>query len=89
MLAVAQDPGASGKRITATIDAAKTSAPVSPYLYGQFIEHIADTVNRSVWAEMIDDRKFYYTIDSKTAAPHPRAAGSPTRGVPSDRTYPL
>jgi alpha-N-arabinofuranosidase len=68
-LAVAQNPGASGERITATIDAAKTSAPVSPYLYGQFIEHIADTVNRSVWAEMIDDRKFYYTIDSKTAAP--------------------
>ncbi|HUP02728.1 MAG TPA: hypothetical protein VMU19_01985 [Bryobacteraceae bacterium] len=57
------------KRITATVDASKTSPPVSPYLYGQFIEHIADTVNRSVWAEMIDDRKFYYTIDSKTPAP--------------------
>ncbi len=68
-LAAAQEPGASPKRITATIDAAKTSAPVSPYVYGQFIEHIADTVNRSVWAEMVDDRKFYYPIDSKTAAP--------------------
>jgi alpha-N-arabinofuranosidase len=68
-LAVAQDSGASAKRIAATIDVTKTSAPVSPYLYGQFIEHIADTVNRSVWAEMIDDRKFYFPIDSKTPAP--------------------
>jgi alpha-L-arabinofuranosidase len=69
MLAPAQTPGAAGKRIAATVDAAKTAAPVSPYLYGQFIEHIADTVNRSIWAELIDDRKFYYTVDSKTAAP--------------------
>jgi alpha-N-arabinofuranosidase len=68
-LAVAQNPSAPERRISATVDAAKMGAPVSPYLYGQFIEHIADTVNRSVWAEMIDDRKFYYTIDSKTAAP--------------------
>jgi len=52
-----------------SVDAARTAAPISPYLYGQFIEHIADTVNRSLWAEMIDDRKFYYTVDSKTAAP--------------------
>jgi alpha-L-arabinofuranosidase len=66
---VAQDAGTPGKRLSATIDATKTSAPVSPYLYGQFIEHIADTVNRSVWDEMLDDRKFYYPIDSKTPAP--------------------
>ena len=67
-LAAAQNPDAPETRITATVDAAKTSAPLSPYLYGQFIEHIADTVNRSVWAEMLDDRKFYYAIDSKTPA---------------------
>ncbi len=69
VLAVAQNPTASEKRVTATVDAAKTGAPISPYLYGQFIEHIADTVNRSLWAEMIDDRKFYYKIDSKAPAP--------------------
>jgi alpha-N-arabinofuranosidase len=70
-LAAAQTPGTPERRITVTVDAAKTAAPVSPYLYGQFIEHIGDTVNRSVWAEMVDDRKFYYTVDSKTAAPPP------------------
>src|ERR1022692_2844418 len=67
--ACAQTSGAPEKRIAVTVDAAKTASPVSPYLYGQFIEHIGDTANRSVWAEMIDDRKFYYTVDSKTAAP--------------------
>jgi alpha-N-arabinofuranosidase len=69
--ACAQTSGAPEKRIAVTVDAAKTASPVSPYLYGQFIEHIGDTVNRSLWAEMIDDRKFYYTVDSKTAAPPP------------------
>ncbi len=76
-LAAAQTPGAPEKRISVTVDAATTSAPVSPYLYGQFIEHIGDTVNRSVWAEMIDDRKFYYTVDSKTAAPPPSRGRRP------------
>ena len=65
----AQSGNAPAKPIAVTIDAAKTSAPISPYLYGQFIEHIADTVNRSLWAEMLDDRKFYYTVDSKTPPP--------------------
>ena len=68
-LALAQNPAVPAKRVAVTVDAAKTAAPASPYLYGQFIEHIADTVNRSLWAEMIDDRKFYYAVDSKTAAP--------------------
>jgi len=49
-LSMAQSPGDSGKRITAIVDASRTAPPMSPYLYGQFIEHIADTVNRSLWA---------------------------------------
>ncbi|HSW48690.1 MAG TPA: hypothetical protein VLH09_00880, partial [Bryobacteraceae bacterium] len=72
MLAIgasAQSVNAPAKPIAATIDAAKTGEPISPYLYGKFIEHIGDLVNRSVWAEMIDDRKFYYAIDSKSPAP--------------------
>jgi len=53
------------KRIAVSIDASKAAAPISPYLYGQFIEHIGDLINRSLWAEMLDDRKFYYEINSK------------------------
>ena len=62
---------ASEERIVVSIDATKTRAPISPYLYGQFIEHIGDLVNRSVWAEMLDDRKFYYEINSQPAPSNP------------------
>ncbi|MBW4050517.1 MAG: alpha-N-arabinofuranosidase [Proteobacteria bacterium] len=35
-----------------------------------FIEHIGPLVYRSLWSEMLDDRKFYYAISSR-AAPAP------------------
>lgn len=75
-------------RIAATIDAGRTGTPISPYLYGQFIEHIGDLVNRSVWAEMLDDRKFYYAVTSETPAPEPPAQG-PTRGRRPNRWRPI
>jgi len=49
--------------IQATIDASKTGAPISKYIYGQFLEHIGGIVNNNIWAEMLDDRKFYYPIN--------------------------
>jgi len=64
--------GAPEQRIAVTVDASQTRAPISPYLYGQFIEHIGDLVNRSVWAEMLDDRKFYYAVNSQSSAPEPQ-----------------
>ncbi len=51
--------------VNATIDASKTGAPISKYIYGQFLEHIGGIVNNGVWAEMLDDRKFYYSINSR------------------------
>jgi alpha-N-arabinofuranosidase len=83
----AQTGGAPGGRIAVTIDAGKIRAPVSPYLYGQFIEHIGDLVNRSVWAEMLDDRKFYYPINSQPPAPGP--AQGPMRGRRPNRWQPI
>jgi alpha-N-arabinofuranosidase len=71
------------RRVTAMIDAGATSAPISPYVYGQFIEHIGDLVNRSVWAEMIDDRKFYHPI---VANPVEQKA---VRGRRSNRWLPI
>ena len=90
----AQNPNAPAKRISVSVDAAKTAPPISPYLYGQFIEHIGDLINRSMWAEMLDDRKFYNEINSKPAPPAGRAArgrrarrqGRRIRGDPSART---
>ena len=64
--------------VHATIDASKTSAPISKYIYGQFLEHIGGIVNSNIWAEMLDDRKFYFPINS-----HPPAepSGPPWRRV--------
>lgn len=56
------------RTVSATIDASKTGAPISKYIYGQFLEHIAGIVNNNIWAEMLDDRKFYYPINSHPPA---------------------
>jgi alpha-N-arabinofuranosidase len=44
------------------IDAGKASAPVTPYQYGMFIEPIGGLIARSLWAEMLDDRKFFFPV---------------------------
>ena len=77
----AQSGEAPEKRIAVIVDAGQTRPPISPYLYGQFIEHIGDLVNRSVWAEMLDDRKFYHAIG--TEAPAPPAGRGPRRRQPN------
>ncbi len=48
--------------IAVTIDAGKNYPPISKYVYGQFIEHLGGVINNGLWAEMLDDRKFYYPI---------------------------
>ena len=65
---------AQDQPVAATIDASKTSAPISKYVYGQFLEHIGGIVNNNIWAEMLDDRKFYYPITSHPPAEPPGPA---------------
>ncbi|HBT09340.1 MAG TPA: hypothetical protein DEB18_07455, partial [Leeuwenhoekiella sp.] len=33
---------------------------MSPYIYGQFIEHMGKSIYGGLWAEMLTDRKFYH-----------------------------
>jgi len=54
--------------VNVIINASKTSAPISKQIYGQFLEHIGGIVNNGIWAEMLDDRKFYYPITSHPPA---------------------
>jgi alpha-N-arabinofuranosidase len=66
--------GASGARaqaarVEATVHADSTHAPISPYLYGMFLEHIGGIVNRGLWAEMLDDRKFFAPIGAVESLP--------------------
>ena len=65
---------AQAARPEATVHADSTRAPISPYLYGQFLEHIGGIVNRGVWAEMLDDRKFYAPV---VATEPPPSQGRP------------
>jgi alpha-N-arabinofuranosidase len=57
--------------IHATIDASKTGAPISKYIYGQFLEHGGDIVNTGVWSEMLVDRKFFYPVAASAPTPPP------------------
>src|ERR1039458_6165999 len=71
MLFLAGVAVAQVQSVSATIDAGKADSPISKYVYGQFIEHIAGTINSGIWAEMVDDRKFYYPVTSRAPAPGP------------------
>jgi len=56
-------------QLNATINTQQTADPVSKYVFGSFIEHIGSTIYRSLWAELLDDRKFWFPITSKEEAP--------------------
>ncbi len=45
-----------------TIQARDTQEPISKYIYGQFIEHLGRCIYGGIWAEMLEDRKFYFPI---------------------------
>ena len=51
---------AASRQPSITIDAAKTGEPISKYIYGQFIEHLGRCIYGGIWAEMLEDRKFFY-----------------------------
>ncbi len=45
-----------------SIDALKTGRPMSKYIYGQFIEHLGHCIYQGLWAEMLEDRKFFLPV---------------------------
>ena len=59
------------RAVNATIDTSKTGAPISKYIYGQFLEHGGDIVNTGVWSEMLVDRKFFYPVATTAPTPPP------------------
>ncbi len=61
----AQSAPAAPDPLTVSIDAQQTFEPVSQYQFGMFIEHLRSLIYRSLWSEMLDDRKFYFPISSK------------------------
>ena len=74
--AVAQD---TAPALRATIDTAKTGEPISKYVYGQFIEHLGRCIYGGIWAERLQDRKFFYGVGRRgiAVAAVARAAAGP------------
>ena len=69
------------QQVTMTVDATRTGAPLSPYLYGFFTELHEANNEGGFWAEMLGDRKFYNPVNSGPdrepspgRRPRPRAA---------------
>ena len=60
------------------LDPAATSAPINPFIYGQFVEHLGRCIYGGIWAEMLEDRKFYFPI---TAEFGPYRELKPTAGT--------
>jgi alpha-N-arabinofuranosidase len=65
---------------TISIDAAKTGEPLSKYVYGQFIEHLGRCIYGGIWAEMLEDRKFWFPVTPKY---------DPYGNVPKDIPFPV
>jgi alpha-L-arabinofuranosidase len=80
----ARDDGAGPSTLLLTIDPSRRGAPISPYIYGQFIEHLGRSIYGGIWAEMLEDRKFYFPITadyrpyrSLEDTPYPVVGASP------------
>jgi alpha-N-arabinofuranosidase len=63
------------------IDAKRTGQPISKYIYGQFIEHLGRCIYGGIWAEMLEDRKFYFPI-TPNYSPYRRS-----RQIPADSPF--
>ncbi len=51
-----------------SINTSAKSEPMPVYIYGQFIEHLGRCIYGGIWAEMLEDRKFWYVPGSRESA---------------------
>jgi len=65
------------------VDVTQKGHPISKYIYGQFIEHLGRCIYGGIWAEMLEDRKFYYPITPDYAP------ARPDRQMPKDTAFPV
>lgn len=46
-----------------SLDLGRPGPAISPYIYGQFIEHLGRCIHDGIWAEKLQDRKFLLALD--------------------------
>jgi len=67
------------------IDTAKKGHPISKYIYGQFIEHLGRCIYGGIWAEMLEDRKFFDPVGAR-GSPW-KAVGETTVAMDSEDSF--
>jgi len=55
-------PAVKAESVTVKLDLNNRGADIHPFIYGQFIEHLGRCIYGGIWAEMLEDRKFYFPI---------------------------
>jgi alpha-L-arabinofuranosidase len=75
--AAAQQPAVVPDPLVVAVNTQQTGEPVSEYEFGMFIEHLRTLIYRSLWSEMLDDRKFYFPISSKEPETPAQQQGGP------------
>lgn len=88
LVAAQQTASNTPNHLAVTINARQSATPVSKYEYGMFIEHIGSLIYRSLWSEMLDDRKFYFPITSKNDD-HPALQATGSRGAQLRKWHPV
>ena len=77
---------ADAQSLRISIDATAVREPMSKYIYGQFIEHLGRCIYGGIWAEMLEDRKFFYPVG---ATESPWKPIGPADGVTMDHQQPF
>ncbi|MFC1840505.1 alpha-L-arabinofuranosidase C-terminal domain-containing protein [Thermodesulfobacteriota bacterium] len=58
-------PLVNAETITVKLDLKDQGEKINPFIYGQFIEHLGRCIYGGIWAEMLEDRKFYFPVTEK------------------------
>ena len=87
--AAQQNAAKAPQELKVQIDTRQTAESVSPYEYGMFIEHIGALIYRSLWSEMLDDRKFYFPIKPEEPQALAPTQGGPFRNMQLRKWYPI
>src|SRR5512138_1581679 len=76
--ALRSEPAPPVRETRVTIDAASLGTPISPLVYGQFIEHLGRCIYGGLWAEMLEDRKFFYPVTGEAPPWETYTPGKPS-----------
>lgn len=60
-------PLSAAESIVVRVDTKDEAHAIHPFVYGQFIEHLGRCIYGGIWAEMLEDRKFYFPVTAEYA----------------------